>query len=339
MSQIKNLVYICFFNKVCKKNDISLKLTKQIINASQKNTKKYLVDKDLIILNLFFESIQLFCSFEDPNTDFLIYTTTSLRKQIMELHSVQLLKKYKNIFYHINNNKEFDSTLAKFDIFDLIDKKKYSRFLYLDNNILVVNNLETIFNLITDDIIYANTAIDYENQIKYNPEILLFNNSDTIQSFFDKMRNDEIPKETCIITTVDKKLNFKRNSFTNFLGYGKNVNEPDINKMIIDADKLERFIVSITPPSSSTRSSTVLSALIPDNICNCDIITFIKVNFGIANQNKISTINLLLKHLKKKKMGIEIFKISKLIKAKIFITLVIVACIVTIVITLIIVLK
>jgi lipopolysaccharide biosynthesis glycosyltransferase len=120
---MKNLIYTCVFNN----------------------------EKYLILLFWFLESIQLFGNL-DENTDLLIYTSSSF-VEIIKSHP---LYNDKIVFFINDNYNSIDLALkARLDIFDYEGIDHYDKILYLDTDILILKDLNPIFELIEKNVIYA----------------------------------------------------------------------------------------------------------------------------------------------------------------------------------------
>jgi lipopolysaccharide biosynthesis glycosyltransferase len=93
----------------------------------------------------------------------------------------------------------FESSRCRLNIFYYKDINKYSKILYLDTDILINGNINSIFNLhIEDDKLYTvesgNTSHEFygsflfhsnENQSAFSAAVLFFKNSPIIKTLFD----------------------------------------------------------------------------------------------------------------------------------------------------------
>jgi len=167
--------------------------------------EKY-VDMFLLLL----ESILIYGNLN--NTDILIYTSTM----------------FMNI---IKNNELFDSKIIKFEIndkYDNIDKscksrldffclnsiKNYDKILYLDTDILIKDDINKLFNICKEDILYVleegtiddkrdfwgntlfgNEVNNYEDKSAFTTGILLFNNCENIKNLFNDIKQYIINRE------------------------------------------------------------------------------------------------------------------------------------------------
>ena len=166
------------------------------------NNEKYIKMSYLLL-----ESIHIYGNL-DKNTDILIYTSSLFMNII---NKSQLFNK--NIKFEINDNYNDIDTACKsrLDLFNLKSINNYSKILYLDTDIIVKNNINTIFDIVVDDIIYVleegtidsdndfwgkslfGDEIDnYDDKTAFTSGILLFNNSEIIKNLFNKIKEDII---------------------------------------------------------------------------------------------------------------------------------------------------
>jgi predicted O-methyltransferase YrrM len=178
---MKNLIFVCIFN-----NENFIKL-----------------------LYLLLESIYIFGAI-NSDTHILIYTSEEYMNIIKKssLYS-------KNIIFSINNNYNSVNLgcRARLDLFELINEQNqdrisdnYEKILYLDTDILIKNNINKIFDLVSEDKIYAleegsiddentswgsslflnNNEIDnYEDKSAFSSGVMLFKNSTVIKNLFN----------------------------------------------------------------------------------------------------------------------------------------------------------
>jgi len=175
---MKNCIFICLFNQ-----------------------KQY---EDMFFLLL--ESIFIYGNL-DNDTDILLYTTTEFMNRIIESH----LFDGEKIKFEINDtyNDSDNASVMRLDIFDLQCITNYNKILYLDTDILVKDDINKVFNVCNEDIIYAleegviwdssenegnrlfeDTIDDYADKSAFTTGILLFNNCDTIKVLFDNIKED-----------------------------------------------------------------------------------------------------------------------------------------------------
>jgi predicted O-methyltransferase YrrM len=164
-------------------------------------------EKYVDMLYLLLESIFIFGDLDD-NTDILIYTNTVFMNKIKQSHLFN-----ENIIFEINDT--YDSIdkacKARLDIFSLKSISNYDKILYLDTDILIKGCINTIFDVINDDILYVleegsiDSEIDfwgkslfcneldlYEDKSAFTSGILLFNNCEKIKKLFHNINEDII---------------------------------------------------------------------------------------------------------------------------------------------------
>jgi len=108
-------------------------------------------EKYIKLLYLLLESIYIFGCIDD-NTSILIYTSTEFMNIIKKSHL------YNNkIIFEINDNITSVKMAceSRLDLFDLSSSNRFDKFLYLDTDIIVKDNLNPLFDIIKEDIIYA----------------------------------------------------------------------------------------------------------------------------------------------------------------------------------------
>jgi predicted O-methyltransferase YrrM len=101
------------------------------------------IDEILNIIYIQLESINIYGNLNNT-TEILIYTTTEIMNKIEES---QLY--YKNIKFEINDTA---GELASFKLASLL---KYSKILYINNNVFVSGDVNNLFELLTDDKLYG----------------------------------------------------------------------------------------------------------------------------------------------------------------------------------------
>ena len=161
------------------------------------NQEKYI---DMFFLLL--ESIFIYGNLDD-NTDILVYTTTPFMKMIKQSH----LFNNEKIKFEINDtyNNIRNACRARYNIFNLPSVVNYNKILYLDTDILVKNNINKVFDICKEDILYVleegtidsnidfwgkslfgNEVNNYDDKTAFTSGILLFNNCEKIKDLFNK---------------------------------------------------------------------------------------------------------------------------------------------------------
>ena len=143
------------------------------------------------------------------------------------------------IFFEINDNYNNVDLACKsrIDLFNFKSISAYNRILYLDSDILIINDINNVFNLIEDDILYVleegtieydadwwgkplfeNEINNYEDKTAFSSGIMLFNNCDKIKDLFEKVKLDMITRPI-YLSTYDQGYfiynAFKYNLFNN----------------------------------------------------------------------------------------------------------------------------
>ena len=158
------------------------------------NQEKY-VDMFFLLL----ESILIYGNLDD-NTQVLLYTSTPFMNIIKQSHLFS-----EKIRFEINDT--YDSIdkacKARLDLFNLASIANYSKILYLDTDILVKDNINKVFDLCEEDVLYAleegeidsdtdfwgkslfgNELHNYEDKKAFTSGMLLFKNCEKIRLLF-----------------------------------------------------------------------------------------------------------------------------------------------------------
>jgi hypothetical protein len=159
------------------------------------------------LLFMLLESIYLFGNL-DEYTDILIYTSTNF----MEIISKSNFYSDK-IKFEINDdyNDLYNSCRARLDLFNLKLVENYKKILYLDTDILIKGEINKVFDLANEDLLYAlsegqiyhesnswgrilfgDEVFNYSDPSAFTSGILLFNNCEKIKFLFDKINEDMI---------------------------------------------------------------------------------------------------------------------------------------------------
>jgi predicted O-methyltransferase YrrM len=142
------------------------------------------------------------------NTHILIYTSSQFMNIIKNSH----LYNDEKMIFEINDtyNNIDTSCKARLDLFNFSSISKYDKILYLDTDILVKDDINKIFNVCKDDILYVleegslNDKNDsygqqtlfgdeihkYSDKSAFTSGILLFNNCEKIKDLFQKINVD-----------------------------------------------------------------------------------------------------------------------------------------------------
>ena len=169
------------------------------------NQTKYI---DMFYLLL--ESIFIYGNLSD-NTNILIYTSTSFMNKIKKSH----LFNDKKIKFEINDSYDnIDKACkARLDLFNLSSIKNYEKILYLDTDILIKDNINKIFDVCEENLLYVleegnindakdfwgktlfkNEVNNYDDKTAFTSGILLFNNCEKIKNLFNKINEDIVKR-------------------------------------------------------------------------------------------------------------------------------------------------
>ncbi len=152
-------------------------------------------------VNMFFILLESLVIYGNIDTVLLIYTSTPFMNKIKNSHLF-----YKNIVFEINDTYDTidKSCKARLDLFNL-PISNYDKILYLDTDIIIKNDIQKVFDVCKEDILYVleEGTIEHENHGKclfeneeYNDKtaftsgILLFNNCEKIKELFEKIKED-----------------------------------------------------------------------------------------------------------------------------------------------------
>lgn len=164
------------------------------------NQEKYI---DLFFLLL--ESIYIYGDLDD-NTNILVYTSTPFMNKIKQSH---LFNDEKVKFETNDTYNTIDKACkARLDLFKLPSISNYNKILYLDTDILIKDNINKVFDVCKEDILYTleegeitheywggeklfgNEINNYTDKSAFTSGILLFNNCEKIKKLFEKITED-----------------------------------------------------------------------------------------------------------------------------------------------------
>ena len=167
------------------------------------NQEKY-VDMFMLLL----ESIFTYGNV-DININILVYTSTPFMNKIKNSH----LFNNEKIQFEINDTYDnIDKACkARLDLFKLSSIKNYNKILYLDTDILVKDDINKVFDVCKEDILYVleegeinsntnywgyilfcNEFDNYNDKTAFTSGILLFNNCEKIKNLFNEINEDII---------------------------------------------------------------------------------------------------------------------------------------------------
>ena len=148
------------------------------------------------------ESLSIFGNL-DSNTDILIYTSTKFMNIIKQSHLYT-----DKIKFEINDDYDYDNLdkacKSRLDLFNLSSIQNYEKVIYLDTDILIKGNINNIFDICKEDLLYAlqegtiDSKLDYWGTSLFKEEVnnyedktafcsgtLLFNNCSKIKELFE----------------------------------------------------------------------------------------------------------------------------------------------------------
>ena len=163
-------------------------------------------------VNMFYlllESIFIYGNLDD-NTHILVYTSTPFMKIIKESHLFN-----QKIIFEINDsyNNVDKACKSRLDLFNFesIKNKNYNKIIYLDTDILIKDDINKVFDVIKDDLLYVleegnlmDDDAEYWGKSLFGDElnnyindtsaftsgVLLFNNCQKIENLFNAVKDD-----------------------------------------------------------------------------------------------------------------------------------------------------
>lgn len=173
-------------------------------------------EKYVEMFYLLLESIFTYGKLDD-NTKILIYTSS----KFMNIIKQNNLFDDKKINFEVNDtyNNVNLACRARLEIFNLKSIDKYNKILYLDIDIIIKDDINKIFDVIEDDILYVveegsidninnywgkvlfgNEINNYNDKTAFTSGILLFRNCEKIKILFSRIREDiNIRSNECIL--------------------------------------------------------------------------------------------------------------------------------------------
>ena len=158
-------------SKISNMSDFSRVLSEKKENEPMKCIYSYLFSDEMRIYT-FLESIFIYGEL-DCNTHILICTSTSLMNKIKQNHLFDNDK----IKFEINDK-------SRMDFFDFESSKNYSKVLYLDTSVIVKDNINKVFDICMENVVYV-----IDDKSLDNSPIILFNNCDKIKDVFNQLKD------------------------------------------------------------------------------------------------------------------------------------------------------
>lgn len=236
--------------------------------------------KYIYLLYLLLESLYVYGNL-DNNTKILIYTSSDF-KNIIENSSL-----YTNyIIFHINDNFKIinEAYSARLDLFEIPIVTQFKKILYLDCDTIIINDINKIFDLILDNLIYVKNegfidnkilnefsekidfwgnsffekdGIKYDNNSGFSSGILLFNNNKDVRDIFKVIKNHilEDRKNNCehkfydqpyIVYYCKKNKLIKEGSLDNYIDsdIGDMANNILLEENIKNIFELKKYIIN-----------------------------------------------------------------------------------------------
>ncbi len=158
----------------------------------------------LDIFYMLLESILLYGNLGE-NTHLLVYTSSKFMNLIKRHHLFDSEK----IKFEINDTyNNIDSACkSRIDVFDLPQINNYEKILYLDSDILVKDDIQRVFDVCKDEVLYTleegfidspsdlwgttlfgDEVRNYEDKTAFTTGILLFRNCEKMKFLFQKIR-------------------------------------------------------------------------------------------------------------------------------------------------------
>ena len=167
-------------------------------------------EKYVDMFYLLLESIFIYGNLDD-NTNILVYTSTNFMNKIKQSHLFNAEK----VKFEINDNYDnIDKACkARLDLFNLPSITNYNKILYLDTDILIKDDINKVFDVCKDNILYVleegeiesdsdfwgkslfgDEINNYEDKTAFTSGVLLFNNCEKIAELFCKINEDIIER-------------------------------------------------------------------------------------------------------------------------------------------------
>ena len=215
---------------------------------------------------LFLESIFIYGILND-NTHIVLYTTTSFMTIIKKSNLFD-----EKIKFEINDN----TTCGILEVFNLSVIQQYNKILYLNTNNLLKDNIDKVFDICIEDILYVleegnindnsgywgktlfgDEINNYTDSTAFTNEIILFNNCEKIKNLFNQIKDDIINRPYSCINCDQPHIiynAFKYNLYNNKILkslIGNNYNDIQSNKTIYNfsgvykIDNMTKFLNNI----------------------------------------------------------------------------------------------
>jgi lipopolysaccharide biosynthesis glycosyltransferase len=158
---------------------------------------------------LLLESLFIYGNLDD-NIDIIVYTSTPFKNKIKQSHLFNEKIKFET---NDSYNTVDKACKARLDLFNLPSITKYNKILYLDTDILVKDDINKVFDVCKENILYVleEGVIDnprdfwgkslfgleinnYNDKTAFTSGILLFKNCQEIKDLFNKINEDIVQR-------------------------------------------------------------------------------------------------------------------------------------------------
>lgn len=173
--------------------------------------------KYIDMFGLFLESIMRYGNINN-NVEILVYTSSLFRNEILYKYN------YLKLQFEINDDYTDinQACKARLDLFEFKCINKYHKILYLDTDIIVKKDINVLFNLYIEDIIYAveegriddnndywgrtlfeDSCVEYSDKTAFSTGIMLFKNCDKVSDLFSIIKK-HIKEKPVFFCTYDQ---------------------------------------------------------------------------------------------------------------------------------------
>ena len=257
---------------------------------------------------------------KSSNLIYLIITSPKLENKVLEICK-KIDLKFKIWTLNICNNETeiyniYESTYVRYFIYKYPELNNYKKILYLDCDILVLNNLEVLFNIETSNNIYAMFETSHrtghgslfndtefeilkKNKATFTTAILLFDNNsiilsyvenifNNIRNFHNKYNNPLHCYDQPIVNKIDYNYKIINNKILN--NYCLNIEPNDGLEKITNISKylLCHFATNVGDSKSKIIRINIVENYLNNDFINNDVINNDVINNDVINNDVIS---------------------------------------------------